>query len=48
MLENGFEYGGQRFKSLSEIARRITGSRWSGPVFFGLKRKERVDAVAQA
>jgi hypothetical protein len=32
-----FEYQGQRFKSLSALARHITGSSWSGPVFFGLK-----------
>ena len=32
-----FEYQGQRFKSLSAIAGHITGSHWSGPVFFGLK-----------
>lgn len=32
-----FEYQGQRFKSLSAIAGRITGSHWSGPAFFGLK-----------
>jgi hypothetical protein len=32
-----FEYRGQRFKSLSAIARVITGCTWSGPVFFGLK-----------
>jgi hypothetical protein len=46
VLESGYEYHGQRFKSLSEIARRITGSRWSGPLFFGLKRKEQADASA--
>ena len=34
---NDFEYQGQRFKSLSAVAGRITGSHWSGPVFFGLK-----------
>ena len=34
---NDFEYQGQRFKSLSAIAGRITGSHWSVPVFFGLK-----------
>jgi len=32
-----FEYLGQRFKSLSAIARRITGTHWSGPLFFGLR-----------
>jgi hypothetical protein len=33
-----YEYRGTRYKSLSEIARRITGTRWSGPSFFGLKK----------
>ena len=38
MLADGqFEYAGQRYKSLSRIARTITGMSWSGPVFFGLK-----------
>jgi hypothetical protein len=36
VLEDGYQYRDQRFRSLSEIARRITGSRWSGPLFFGL------------
>lgn len=35
-LESGFEYRGERYSSLSEIAKRITGSHWSGPRFFGL------------
>lgn len=39
VLEEGFAYGGEHFKSLSEVARRITGSRWSGPLFFGLRGK---------
>jgi hypothetical protein len=30
---------GQEWRSLSEVARAITGTRWSGPAFFGLKRK---------
>jgi len=38
VLEKGYEYSGQRWLSLSAIARAITGTRWSGPVFFGLKR----------
>ena len=33
----GYNYRGKRFDSLSEIARHITGTRWSGPLFFGLK-----------
>jgi|SRR5581483_5981325 len=35
--EGEYEYGGRRYGSLSEIARVITGTRWSGPLFFGLK-----------
>jgi hypothetical protein len=35
----GFDYKNQRYKSLSEIAREITGTRWSGPAFFGLKKR---------
>jgi hypothetical protein len=37
---NGYEYQGARYRSLSEIARLITGTRWSGPLFFGIKREE--------
>jgi len=33
----GYQYRGVRYRSLSEIARLITGTRWSGPLFFGLK-----------
>ena len=36
---NGYEYHGARYQSLSEIARLITGTRWSGPLFFGIKRE---------
>jgi hypothetical protein len=35
--DNGYEYHGARYQSLSEIARLITGTRWSGPLFFGIK-----------
>ena len=35
--EKGYEYQGSLYQSLSEIARLITGTRWSGPLFFGLK-----------
>jgi DUF2924 family protein len=37
VLDRDVVYQGRRYKSLSEVARTITGSRWSGPVFFGLK-----------
>ena len=40
VLESGFEYEGQRYGSLSQIARAITGTRWSGPAFFGLKKPQ--------
>ncbi|MEA3195482.1 MAG: hypothetical protein QOD26_3815 [Betaproteobacteria bacterium] len=36
-LEGEFEYRGKRYRSLSVIARAITGTQWSGPAFFGLK-----------
>jgi hypothetical protein len=39
--DEGFEYRGRGYESLSEIARQITGTRWSGPLFFGLKKKAR-------
>ena len=37
VLDDGILFRSKRYKSLSEIARLITGSRWSGPLFFGLK-----------
>ena len=36
VTEGGFLYAGRRYRSLSEVARTITGARWSGPRFFGL------------
>ena len=36
----GFLYDGRRWASLSEIARAITGTRWNGPRFFGLREKQ--------
>jgi len=36
--EAGFEYHGSSYSSLSKIAREITGTRWSGPAFFGLNK----------
>lgn len=35
--EGTFEYEGTRYKSLSAVARNISGTQWSGPVYFGLK-----------
>ncbi len=39
VLENGFEWNGQCWRSLSAIAREITGTPWSGPRVFGLQHK---------
>ncbi len=38
VLDDGFEYEGERHQSLTQIARRITGTHWSGPRFLGLRR----------
>lgn len=38
VLDSGYEWNGQTFRSLSAIARAITGTAWSGPLFFGLRR----------
>jgi Protein of unknown function (DUF2924) len=48
VLKDGFLFRAKRFRSLSQIARAITGSRWSGPLFFGLKaaRKEQASEAA--
>lgn len=40
VLPDGFEYEGERFKSLSAVAKRITGKHWNGYHFFGLAKKE--------
>ncbi|WP_265587873.1 DUF2924 domain-containing protein [Sphingomicrobium arenosum] len=37
VAEEGFRYGGRTYSSLSRIAQEITGTRWSGPRFFGLR-----------
>jgi hypothetical protein len=44
VLEKGFEYCDEQYGSLSQVARRITGSRWSGPAFFGLKHRREAKA----
>ncbi len=37
VLEGGYSWQGKSYASLSEVARAITGTRWSGPRFFGVK-----------
>ena len=40
VLADGFAWNGQTFDSLSKVALAITGTRWNGPRFFGLRDKE--------
>jgi hypothetical protein len=44
VLKEGFEWGGKRYKSLSAVARAITGTRWNGYRFFGLRERKRGEA----
>ena len=46
--KDGFEYEGQRYRSLTVIAERITGAHWSGPRFFGLTGRARSSVLAEA
>jgi hypothetical protein len=39
VLDHDVIYRGRRYKSLSEVARAITGTHWSGPLFFGLRSR---------
>jgi hypothetical protein len=43
VLKEGFEWGGKRYKSLSAVARAVTGTRWNGYRFFGLRERKRED-----
>ena len=37
--KNAFQYNGRDYKTLSAIAKKITGAHWSGPLFFGLRKQ---------
>ena len=41
VLDDGFEYDGHRFASLSAIAKEITGTKWNGFLFFGLAKESK-------
>lgn len=41
--EDGYDYDGHRYRSLTQIARMITGAHWSGPRFFGLKDQKHIN-----
>ena len=43
VTNDGFEYAGKAYASLTKIAHEITGAHWSGPRFFGLNRKQETD-----
>jgi hypothetical protein len=45
VLDRGVLYQRRRYRSLSEVARLITGSRWSGPLFFGLRSRPPEEAI---
>src|ERR671918_363769 len=38
VIDGGYEHLGKRYRSLSAVARSITGTQWSGPLFFGLRK----------
>jgi hypothetical protein len=40
VLDDGFEWDGRRFESLSEVAFAVTGSKWNGWLFFGLTKRK--------
>ena len=44
VLKDGFDWEGRRYKSLSAVARAITGTRWNGYRFFGLRERKRGEA----
>jgi len=46
VVEDGFEYAGERYPSLTQIATRITGAHWSGPRFFRVKKRASRRTVA--
>ena len=41
VLDDGFEYEGEVYRSLSAVAKAVTGSHWSGNYFFGLKGRSK-------
>lgn len=48
VAHKSYEYQGVLYTSLSQIGRRITGTNWSGPLFFGLKQKQAATAQREA
>ena len=48
VLESGYEHEERRYTSLTQIASAITGTRWNGPLFFGLRRAGQGDVMRGA
>jgi hypothetical protein len=49
VMADGFAWNGQTYDSLSKVAFAITGTKWNGPRFFGLRDKEaRLDVKARS
>jgi len=46
--DDGYEYDGRRFASLTQVATAITGTHWSGPTFFGLKKRKSVSRAGRS
>ncbi|WP_131727484.1 DUF2924 domain-containing protein, partial [Thalassovita autumnalis] len=44
VLKDGFDWQGRKYKSLSAVARAITGTRWNGYRFFGLRERKQEEA----
>jgi hypothetical protein len=47
VLEKGFEWEGREFRSLSAVAHAITGTKWNGHMFFGLKQMSEAKAASK-
>ena len=45
LLDEGVLYRGECYRSLTQVAKAITGIKWNGPLFFGLRSREVVDAA---
>jgi hypothetical protein len=48
VMADGFAWNGQTYDSLSKVAFAITGTKWNGPRFFGLRDKDRLDTGARS
>lgn len=47
VVDDGFEHEGKRYSSLTEVARAISGTHWSGPRFFGIEAKPKRNSLAE-